>query len=59
MATFLAHQGGWDEVVRVVAPIVIVVLALTFLNRRMAAGDTQTVRPDVENETTGANKRSS
>ncbi len=33
----LAHQGGWDEILLVVGPLVIVGLLLWMANRRVAA----------------------
>ena len=37
----LAHQGGWDEMLLVAAPIAVFVLLLRFANRRAAKlGDT-------------------
>jgi hypothetical protein len=35
-APLLAHQGGWDELLMVVAPIVIFALLLRAANRRAA-----------------------
>ena len=31
----LAHQGGWDEVLLVLGPIVVIVLALAVAKRRV------------------------
>ena len=36
VATVLAHQGGWDEILMVVGPIVIFALLLRAANRRAA-----------------------
>lgn len=33
--TFLAHQGGWDEALIVVGPIVVIVTLLTIAKRRV------------------------
>jgi uncharacterized membrane protein YhiD involved in acid resistance len=37
----LAHQGGWDEALLVLAPIIVIVLALAVVKRRVdrMAGD--------------------
>lgn len=32
--TVLAHQGGWDEILMVVAPLVLFLLLLRAANRR-------------------------
>lgn len=34
-AAVLAHQGGWDEALLVLAPIVVIVLALAVVKRRV------------------------
>lgn len=42
MGTFtgvLAHQGGWDEVLLVAAPVAIFVLLLRVANQRAAAAE--------------------
>jgi hypothetical protein len=33
-ATVLAHQGGWDEILMVVAPVALFLLLLRAANRR-------------------------
>ena len=35
MVTVLAHQGGWDEILLVIAPMVIVVALLWIAKRRV------------------------
>ena len=35
LAPLLAHQGGWDELLLVVAPIVIIVGILAIVKRRV------------------------
>jgi hypothetical protein len=37
-STLLAHQGGWDEVLLVAAPIVVIVALLAIVKRRVDAG---------------------
>jgi hypothetical protein len=34
-AAILAHQGGWDEALLVLAPIVVIVIALVVVKRRV------------------------
>ena len=34
MAWLLAHQGGWDEILMVVAPLLLLWLLLSVANRR-------------------------
>ena len=52
----LAHQGGWDEVLLVVAPLAIIGLLLYVANRRVNAqlqaqdADTDTAEPSTESE---------
>ena len=36
-ASILAHQGGWDEILLVVTPILLIVLALRLAKRRLDA----------------------
>lgn len=36
MAPVFAHQGGWDEILLVVAPLAIIGLLLWVANRRLA-----------------------
>lgn len=31
----IAHQGGWDEILLIVGPIVVIALALRFAKRRV------------------------
>ncbi len=35
VAAVLAHQGGWDEVLLVGGPIVVIIVALTIAKRRV------------------------
>ncbi|MEO6570777.1 MAG: hypothetical protein ABIO83_04460 [Ilumatobacteraceae bacterium] len=35
----LAHQGGWDEFLLVLVPIVVIVALLVVAKRRVEAGD--------------------
>jgi hypothetical protein len=35
LAVVLAHQGGWDEGLLVLAPIAVIVLALAVVKRRV------------------------
>ncbi len=35
-APFFAHQGGWDEILLVVAPLALIGLLLWVANRRLA-----------------------
>ena len=35
VTALLAHQGGWDEVLLVVGPVVLIVGALTLAKRRV------------------------
>ena len=35
VTALVAHQGGWDEVLLVVGPIVLIVAALTIAKRRI------------------------
>ena len=44
----LAHQGGWDEVLLVGAPIVVIVGLLAVAKRRVDA-TTSTTEDEVEN----------
>ncbi|MFT3853613.1 MAG: hypothetical protein QM733_12865 [Ilumatobacteraceae bacterium] len=37
MPVLLAHQGGWDEMLMVAAPILAIVLLLRLAKRRVAA----------------------
>lgn len=39
MVTLLAHQGGWDEILMVLAPIGLFAGLLFLANKRAAAGD--------------------
>ncbi len=36
-ATFVAHQGGWDEILMVAGPLAIIGLLLYIANRRVNA----------------------
>lgn len=35
VAALLAHQGGWDEALLVLGPIVVIVIALAVVKRRV------------------------
>ena len=51
-AAILAHQGGWDEILLVLTPIVVIVVILRLAKRRVEAnagldtGDPGEVDPD-------------
>ena len=47
IAAVLAHEGGWDEALLVLAPIVVIVLALAVVKRRVdrMAVDDEAARP--------------
>ena len=38
LVTFLAHQGGWDEILLVAGPIVVIIIVLAVVKRRGDAG---------------------
>jgi hypothetical protein len=44
-ATILAHQGGWDEILLVVTPILLIVLALRLAKRRLDAAPADPADP--------------
>jgi hypothetical protein len=48
LAVVLAHQGGWDEMLLVLGPIVVIVLLLRLARRR--AGDATDKEEDTEAE---------
>jgi hypothetical protein len=35
VTALVAHQGGWDEVLLVVGPVVVIIVALTLAKRRV------------------------
>lgn len=37
MAVVLAHQGGWDEILMVAGPILVIVIVLRIVKRRVDA----------------------
>lgn len=37
--SILAHQGGWDEILMVVGPIIVIVVVLRLVKRRIDAPD--------------------
>jgi len=37
LAPILAHQGGWDELLMVVAPVAVIAVLLLLANRRAKA----------------------
>lgn len=39
VAVILAHQGGWDEILLVLTPIVAIVLILRLVKRRIESQD--------------------
>ena len=47
-ATILAHQGGWDEILLVVGPLVLVGLALWVANKRATAQLEATAESDAQ-----------
>lgn len=54
-AVVLAHQGGWDEILLVLVPIVVFAGLLAMANRRAAAkiADERAVGDDTEMPPTG------
>jgi hypothetical protein len=46
-AVLLAHQGGWDEILMVLVPIVIFGILLVVANRRAGAIDEQRQRDEA------------
>ena len=50
----LAHQGGWDEILLVAAPIAVIVLVLWQATRRAERQAAQRVPEDAEGPVTGA-----
>jgi hypothetical protein len=46
-AALLAHQGGWDEILMVLVPIVIFGVLLVVANRRAGAIDEQRRRDEA------------
>ena len=48
MEAFLAHQGGWDEILMFAAPIAIAVLAVRWVERRNR-GDDEDAETDSTN----------
>lgn len=47
IATFLAHQGGWDEVLMVLVPIALFGLLLVVANKRAGAIEDQRERDEA------------
>lgn len=47
IATFLAHQGGWDEVLMVLVPIALFGLLLVVANKRAGAIEEQRERDEA------------
>ena len=45
LGAILAHQGGWDEAMLVVGPIVVIVIALVVVKRRVDRMGPQEPRP--------------
>ncbi len=57
MAALLAHQGGWDEILLIVGPILVVVGLLRLLKKRVernAAATTDTADADDPAPTTSS-----
>lgn len=52
----LAHQGGWDEILMVLAPVTLFVVLLKLANKRNAAeiGAAGTADVDATDEATGS-----
>ncbi len=50
----LAHQGGWDEILLVAAPIAVIVLVLWQATRRAERQAAQRVSEEAEGPVTGA-----
>jgi hypothetical protein len=50
-AQILAHQGGWDEALFVLAPLVIIGLLLLLANRRADAARRANDHVDASDET--------
>jgi hypothetical protein len=50
----LAHQGGWDEILLVAAPIAVIVLVLWQATRRAERQAAQRASDDAEGPVTGA-----
>lgn len=48
LSTLLAHQGGWDEVLLVAAPIVVFGVLLTVANRRHHASEAPPEATDAD-----------
>lgn len=36
--TLVAHQGGWDEILLVAGPILVIIVVLAIVKRRVDAG---------------------
>ena len=49
----LAHQGGWDEALFVLAPLVVIGALLLLANRRADARNRPTTRPPTATPTIG------
>ncbi len=47
VTALLAHQRGWDEVILVAAPIVVIVAVLAIVKRRVDAKAVSEQRDDV------------
>ncbi len=45
-AALIAHQGGWDEALLVLGPIVVIVAALAVVKRRVDRMALETPPPD-------------
>lgn len=54
-ATIVAHQGGWDEILLVVGPIVVIVGVLALVKRRVEASVGAADPPDPDGGPPGPN----
>ena len=42
MGPLLAHQGGWDEIMMFVVPVVVAIVAVRLVEKRNGRGDDET-----------------
>ncbi len=59
-AALVAHQGGWDEILLVGAPIVVIIAVLAVAKRRVARGlgdAADTARTDADRAPDDADSR--
>ena len=57
VAALVAHQGGWDEVLLVVGPIVVIVATLTLAKRRVDRLERAGLDADAASATGGGTGR--